>query len=169
MVNWLNFGHLWEFLNQIHMYLPEGTHLNHTVTVTVDSSNGKSLPFQKWTSSASYLDWQITTHANRCHHPWGVWHDSLSILIAIPAKHVWYKPFLFLSIVILYAIPYSTGQIIKTVFVVWPTTSCFADWSKRRHVTFSIIECWASAMRPSKMSRFRAAALWHSPLLWSRA
>ena len=24
--------------------------------------------------------------------------------------------------------------------VVWPTTSCFADWSKRRHVTFSIIE-----------------------------
>jgi len=25
--------------------------------------------------------------------------------------------------------------------VVWPTTSCFADWSKRRHVTLSIIEC----------------------------
>jgi len=28
------------------------------------------------------------------------------------------------------------------VFVVWPTMSCFADWSKRRHVTFTIIECW---------------------------
>ena len=26
-------------------------------------------------------------------------------------------------------------------FVVWPTMSCFADWSKRRHVTF-VIECW---------------------------
>ena len=25
--------------------------------------------------------------------------------------------------------------------VVWPTTSCFADWSKRRHVTLSIIIC----------------------------
>ena len=25
--------------------------------------------------------------------------------------------------------------------VVWPTMSCFADWSKRRHVTFVIIEC----------------------------
>jgi len=24
--------------------------------------------------------------------------------------------------------------------VVWPTTSCFADWSKRRHVNFSIID-----------------------------
>ena len=27
-------------------------------------------------------------------------------------------------------------------FVIWPTMSCFADWSKRRHVTFTIIECW---------------------------
>jgi len=26
-------------------------------------------------------------------------------------------------------------------FVVLPTMSCFADWSKRRHVTFVIIEC----------------------------
>ena len=26
-------------------------------------------------------------------------------------------------------------------FVVWPTTSCFADWSKRRHVTLRIIDC----------------------------
>ena len=25
--------------------------------------------------------------------------------------------------------------------VVWPTTSCFADWSKRRHVTLRIIDC----------------------------
>ena len=25
--------------------------------------------------------------------------------------------------------------------VVRPTTSCFADWSKRRHVTFINIEC----------------------------
>ena len=25
--------------------------------------------------------------------------------------------------------------------VVWPTMSCFADWSKCRHVTFTIIEC----------------------------
>jgi len=25
--------------------------------------------------------------------------------------------------------------------VVWPTTSCFADWSKRRHVTLHIIDC----------------------------
>ena len=27
------------------------------------------------------------------------------------------------------------------VIVVWPTTSCFADWSKRRHVTLRIIDC----------------------------
>ena len=26
-------------------------------------------------------------------------------------------------------------------FVVWPTMSCFADWSKRRHVTLSVIIC----------------------------
>ena len=26
--------------------------------------------------------------------------------------------------------------------VVWPTMSCFADWSKRRHVTSTVIECW---------------------------
>jgi len=26
--------------------------------------------------------------------------------------------------------------------VVWRTMSCFAAWSKRRHVTFIIIECW---------------------------
>ena len=25
--------------------------------------------------------------------------------------------------------------------VVWPTTSCFADWLKRRHVTLRIIDC----------------------------
>ena len=25
--------------------------------------------------------------------------------------------------------------------VLWPTTSCFADWSKRCHVTLSIIDC----------------------------
>jgi len=25
--------------------------------------------------------------------------------------------------------------------VIWPTTSCFADWSKRRHVTLRIIDC----------------------------
>ena len=63
--------------------------------------------------------------------------------------------------------------------IVWPTASCFADWSKRLYVTFSIIECWASAVRPSKMSRqtvrhtkmsrFGATALWHSTLLWGRA
>jgi len=29
---------------------------------------------------------------------------------------------------------------LTTVRVVWLTTSCFADWSKRRHVTLSIIE-----------------------------
>ena len=28
------------------------------------------------------------------------------------------------------------------IIVAWPTTSCFADWSKRRQVTLSIIECW---------------------------
>ena len=27
------------------------------------------------------------------------------------------------------------------LFVVWPTMSCFADWSKRHHVTLSIIIC----------------------------
>jgi len=27
--------------------------------------------------------------------------------------------------------------------VVWPTMSCFADWSKRHHVTFVIIESWS--------------------------
>ena len=27
------------------------------------------------------------------------------------------------------------------LIVVWPTTSCFADWSKRRHVTLRIIDC----------------------------
>jgi len=25
--------------------------------------------------------------------------------------------------------------------VIWPTTSCFADWSKCRHVTFLIVDC----------------------------
>ena len=29
----------------------------------------------------------------------------------------------------------------SSVIVVWPTTSCFADWSKRRHVTLRIIDC----------------------------
>ena len=29
----------------------------------------------------------------------------------------------------------------KIYFVVWPTTSCFADWLKRRHVTLRIIDC----------------------------
>ena len=27
------------------------------------------------------------------------------------------------------------------ILVVWPTTSCFADWSKHRHVTLRIIDC----------------------------
>ena len=27
------------------------------------------------------------------------------------------------------------------IVVVWPSMSCFADWSKRRHVTLSIIIC----------------------------
>ena len=32
---------------------------------------------------------------------------------------------------------------LRTVcLVVWPTVSCFADWSKRRDVTFVITECW---------------------------
>jgi len=33
-------------------------------------------------------------------------------------------------------------------FVIWPTTSCFADWSKRRHVTLSIIICSPLHGRP---------------------
>jgi len=33
-------------------------------------------------------------------------------------------------------------------FVVWPTMSCFAGWSKRRHVTFIIIE-WYTVDRAS--------------------
>ena len=36
------------------------------------------------------------------------------------------------------------------LFVVWPTTSCFADWSKRRHVTFIIID-WPTRFKLSLM------------------
>jgi len=32
------------------------------------------------------------------------------------------------------------GYIVNINIVVWPTTSCFADWSKRRHVNFSIFD-----------------------------
>jgi len=28
-----------------------------------------------------------------------------------------------------------SGELLAWLFVVWPTTSCFADWLKRRHVT----------------------------------
>jgi len=40
----------------------------------------------------------------------------------------------------------SLGMVLKKLnltqhIVVWPTMSCFADWSKRRHVTLSIIIC----------------------------
>ena len=46
---------------------------------------------------------------------------------------------------------------ITATVVVWPTTSCFADWSKRRHVTLSIIE-WRTIhghdlVRSSDMSK----------------
>ena len=34
------------------------------------------------------------------------------------------------------------------LIVAWPTTSCFADWLKRRHVTLSIIECSPLHGRP---------------------
>jgi len=33
------------------------------------------------------------------------------------------------------------NHIRSRAIVVWPTMSCFADWSKRRHVTLSIITC----------------------------
>jgi len=35
------------------------------------------------------------------------------------------------------------------VYVVWPTTSCCADWSKRCHVTFITIEWW-TCWRPCR-------------------
>ena len=35
---------------------------------------------------------------------------------------------------------------VSTSIVVWPTTSCFADWSKRRHVTLRIIDCQEVAL-----------------------
>jgi len=38
------------------------------------------------------------------------------------------------------------------LIVAWPTTSCFTDWSKRRHVTSSIIECPPRHGRPSDSS-----------------
>ena len=41
--------------------------------------------------------------------------------------------------------------------VAWPTTSCFADWSKCRHVMLSIIECWTC---------WRSAVIIMSPRDW---
>jgi len=48
--------------------------------------------------------------------------------------------------------------------VTWPTTSCFADWSKCRHVTSSIIECPPRHGRPSdsSMSDVRHWTVWRS-------
>jgi len=37
---------------------------------------------------------------------------------------------------------------VTNLFVVWPTMTCFADWSKRRHVSFVIIEWWTRHGRP---------------------
>jgi len=61
------------------------------------------------------------------------------------------------------------------MFVVWPTMSCFADWSKRYHATFIIIECRMLRGRrfdianvepscdhwPGQVLEFNVALVWH--------
>ena len=67
---------------------------------------------------------------------------------------------------------YNVGTI---MFVVWPTMSCFADWSKRYHATFIIIECRMHRGRrfdianvepsrdhwPGQVLEFNVALVWH--------
>jgi len=36
---------------------------------------------------------------------------------------------------------FDSDQFVSFMIVVWPSTSCFADWLKRRHVTLRIIDC----------------------------
>ena len=37
---------------------------------------------------------------------------------------------------------------------IWPTISCFADWSKRRHVTFIIIEIVDRSLKSRILSQW---------------
>ena len=65
---------------------------------------------------------------------WGSYRQEFSVLFFL--RHSVeelsnYRPISNMSLI---------SRIIERV-VVWPTTSCFADWSKRRHVTLRIIDC----------------------------
>ena len=42
---------------------------------------------------------------------------------------------------------------VPEAIVVWPTTSCFADWLKRRHVTLRIFDCQACRHNVTSLAR----------------
>jgi len=44
--------------------------------------------------------------------------------------------------------------------VVWPTMSCFADWSKHRHVAFVIIECCLIIILNASRSTVQHCKFW---------
>ena len=46
----------------------------------------------------------------------------------------------------------SIGVSTTLPFVVWPTMSCFADWSKSRHVTLNIIICSYYNVTPGEVT-----------------
>jgi len=83
--------------------------------------------------SRRHLDYTLTTNNKQClSDPLPTWllKANANILSPFP-RH------LFNSSLDHGSVPSS----FKSGFVVWPTTSCFADWSKRRHVTLHIIDC----------------------------
>ena len=47
----------------------------------------------------------------------------------------------------------SHGDCTQPIIVVWPTTSCFADWLKCCHVTFIIIIEWSRDQHHCKLSQ----------------
>ena len=83
--------------------------------------------------SRRHLDYTLTTNNKQClSDPLPTWLLKANANILSPfLRH------LFNSSLDHGSVPSS----FKSGFVVWPTTSCFADWSKRHHVTLHIIDC----------------------------
>ena len=47
----------------------------------------------------------------------------------------------------------NTKHVLLKDIVVWPTMSCFCDWSKFDHITFVIIECYTNIQRSREVNK----------------